>query len=106
MEEWTKLPRNGESWFKNRKIKEKEQVSFLREPGMEIYIYKKGILVTTLKGEWRNLLLVIQKNLTFEGSFITMFFYHAQLLMHFIDGNEIKFPYFLLCSLRKMASIV
>jgi len=45
------LPRNGESWFKNRKIKEKEQVSFLREPGMEIYIYKKGILVTTLKGE-------------------------------------------------------
>jgi len=33
-----------------------------------------------------------------------MFFYHARLMMHFINGNEINFPYFLLCSLRKMSA--
>ena len=35
-----------------------------------------------------------------------MFFYHALLLLHFIDGNEINLPYFLLCSLINMASNV
>ena len=71
---------------------------------MEISIFKKGILVTTLKSKWRNLLLVIQKFITCEGRFGNMFFYHVRLLMHFIDGNEINLPYFLLCSLRKMAT--
>ena len=73
---------------------------------MDISIFKNGIPVTMLKGKWINLLLVIQKFLTCEGRFGTMFFYHSWLLMHFIDGNEINFPYFLLCSLIKLASSI
>lgn len=32
-----------------------------------------------------------------------MFFYHIHLMIHFLDGNEINLPYFLLNSLRKMS---
>lgn len=69
-------------------------------------IFKNGIPVTTLKGKCRNLLLVIQKFVTCEGRFGTNFFYNASFLMHFIDRNEINFPYFLLQSLRKMTSSI
>ena len=31
-----------------------------------------------------------------------MFFYHARIMMHFVDGFEINLPYFLLQSLKKM----
>ena len=33
-----------------------------------------------------------------------MLFYHALLMMNFLDSNEFNLPYFLLCSLRKMAA--
>ena len=98
--ETTILPKNGESWFKNRKNKENDFIHFLREPSMDIAIFKKRIPVTALKGKWRNLLLVIQKFVTYDGSFGTMIFYHARLLMHFINGNEINLPHFLLQSLK------
>ena len=87
MAEVTILPKNGEIWFKNRKNKENDFIHFLREPGMDISIFKKGIMVTKLKQKWRNLLLVIHKFLICEGRFRTIFFYHARLMMHFIDGN-------------------
>lgn len=96
------LPRNRESWFKNRKIKENDWFHFLKELGMDFSIFKKGIPITTLKGKWRNILLVIKKFVTCEGRFGTMFFYHSMLMMHFVDGNEINFPYFLLQSLKEM----
>jgi len=51
---------------------------FSKIPGMEIFEFKKGILVTTLKNKWRNLLLIIQKFITREGRFGNMFFYHAR----------------------------
>ena len=86
------LPRNGESWFKNRKIKEKYPVHFLKKIGMDLSIFKKGIPFTALNGKWRNMLLVIQKFITCEGRFGTMFFYHVRLMMHFFDGNGINLP--------------
>jgi len=55
----TFLPRNGESWFKNRKIKEKDWTIFLQNPGMDTSIFKKEMLVTTFKTKWRIILLII-----------------------------------------------
>lgn len=97
-----RLPRIGESQFKNQKIKEIEWEIFLKNPCMDIFVFQKGIPVTSLKTRWRNLLLIIPKFITYEGRFGNMFFYHARLMMNFLDGNEINLPYFLLCSLRKM----
>lgn len=76
---------------------------FLKNPSMDIFVFKKGIQVTTLKTKWRNLLLIIQKFIIYEGRFGNIFFYHARLMMTLLDGNEINLPYFLLHSLRKMA---
>lgn len=93
-----------EIWFKNRKIKQKDWKILLKNPGMEISIFKKGILVTALKNKWRKILLIIQKFITYEGRFGNMLFYHAHFIINFIDGIEINFPYFLLYSLKKVAT--
>lgn len=69
---------------------------------MDTSVFKKGIPVTNLKNKWWNFLLIIQKFITCEGRFGNMSFYHAHLMMNFLDRNEISLPYFLLHSLRKM----
>ena len=71
---------------------------------MDTSVFKKGIIVTTIKNKWRNLLLIIQNFITYEGICGNMFFYHVCFMMHFLEGNEINFPYFLLQSLKKMAN--
>ena len=53
------LSRVGEKWFKIKGIEGEEWKTFLKTPSMDITIFKKGILSKTLKGKWRNLLLVI-----------------------------------------------
>lgn len=78
----------------------------LKNLGMGTSIFNKGIPSTSLKSKWRNLLLVIQKFISCEGRFHCMFFYHIRLMMHFLEGNEINLPYFLLNSLRKMSGNV
>ena len=103
VEKATRFPRIRESWFKNRKIEEKECKFFLQNPGMDIYVLKKGIPITTLNNKWRNLIFIIKNFLTCECSFGNMFFYHARLMMNFLEGNEINLPYFLLHRLRKMS---
>ena len=42
-------------------IQGEELKTFLKNPGMDITIFKKRIPSTTLEGKWRNLLLVIHK---------------------------------------------
>lgn len=73
---------------------------------MDISIFKKGIPVMDLKSKWRNLMLIIHMFKTFEGIFGNMFFYHAWLMMNFLNGNEINLSYFLIQSLRKIAGNV
>ena len=104
--EATVLPNMGERWFKNRGIIGEEWKAFLKKPGMDTSIFKKGIPSTTLKGKWREMLFIIQKFITCEGRFGCMFFYHARVLMNFLEDKEINLPYFLLNSLRKMAGMV
>lgn len=45
------LPRDREIWFKNQKIKEKDWEIVFKNQGMDISIFKKIILVTTLKSK-------------------------------------------------------
>lgn len=89
--EATKLPRIKKSCFKNIKIEEKEWKGFLKNLGMDISVFKKGISATTLKTKWRNLLLIIQKFITCEGRFGIMFFYHARLMMNFLTRMKLTY---------------
>ena len=98
----TELPQGGERWFKNRGIGDEAWRVILRDPGMDVTVFKKGIPVHVLKEEWASLLLVIQKCITCEGRFGAMYMYHASLLMNFLDNQVLNLPYFLLNSLKKM----
>jgi len=61
--EATKLPRNGEKWFKNRGIKGEYWKIFLKKPNMDTTIFRKGIPSLALKIKWRNLLLVLESKI-------------------------------------------
>ena len=53
--------------------------------------------------EWRNMLYVLQKYLTYKGRYATTLNYHILLLLHFEAKLEMNFPYFLYKSLAKMS---
>lgn len=104
--EATEFPRHGEKWFKNRGIDSEGWKVFLKNLNMDTTVYKKGIPSFALKNKWRNLLLVLQKFITCEGRFGQMYFCHVRMMMHFLEDHQMNFPYFLLNSLRKMATNV
>jgi len=75
----------------------------LRNPGMDTIVFTKGILVHELKEEWDSLLLAIQKFITCEGHFGSMYMYHARVMMNFLESQTLNLPYFLLLSLKNMS---
>lgn len=85
--EATGLPRAREKWFKNRGIKGEDWKIFLKNPSMDITVFREGIPSSTLKSKWRNLLLILHKFVTFEGRFGCVFFYHIRLLMNFLEEH-------------------
>jgi len=78
----------------------------LNNPGMHVSMFRKGIPISTLKNKWRSMLLILQKFITCEGRFRCMYVYHIHLLMNFLENGNVNLPFFLLNSLRRMASNV
>ena len=56
-----------------------------------------------MQAEWRNVIYVLQKYLTYEGRYVTTLNYHIHQLLHFEAELEMNFPYFLCKSLAKMS---
>lgn len=52
------------------------------------------------------MLLILQKIITCEGRFGFMYVYHICLLTNFLENGNINLPFFLLNTLRRMASNV
>lgn len=102
----TKLPQEGERWLKNKSFDERAWRVILRNPGMDVTIFNRGILVSALQEKWASLLLIIQKFITCEGRFGSMYMYHTRFLMNFLENQTINLPYFLLNSLKKMSTTV
>ena len=102
----TELPQEGERWFKNKSFDERAWRVILRNPGMDVTIFNRGIPVSALQEKWASLLLIIQKFITCEGRFGSMYMYHTRLLMNFLENQTINLPYFLLNSLKKMSITV
>lgn len=103
--EATGLLRQGEKWFKNREFHKESWKQILKSLGMDVTVFKKGIPSSELKNKWRNMFLILQKFITCEGRYGTFYIYHIRLIMHFLE-EELNFTYFLLQSLKKMASSV
>lgn len=100
------LPQEGEQWFKNKSVDEQAWRFMLRNSGMDTTVFTREIHVHALKEEWASILLVIQKFITCEGCFDSMYMYHARLLMNFLESQIVNLPYFLLLSLKKMSTTV
>jgi len=78
----------------------------LKNPDMDVSVFRKGIPISTLKNKWRSMLLLLHKFITCEGRFGCMYVYHIHLLMNFLENENINLPFFLLNSLRRMNSNV
>ena len=83
--EATELPRQGERWFKNKEFHNEAWRQMLKTLGMDILVFKKGIPSSALKNKWRNMLLILQKFITCEGRFGTLYVFHIRLMMNFLD---------------------
>ena len=68
--EATKLPRHGERWFKNNEFHSESWKLILRNPGMDVSIFRKGIPISALKSKWWNMLLVLQKLSLVRGGLV------------------------------------
>jgi len=98
------LPRQGERWFKNKEFHGEPWKVILGNPSMDVTVFRKGIPISSLKNKWGNMLLILQKFITCEGRFGFMYVYHIRLLMNFLENGTINLPFFLLNSLRRMAT--
>ena len=104
--EATELPRLGERWFKNKEFHDESWKVILKNLGMDTSVFRKGIPISALKGKWSSMLLILQKFITFEERFGSMYVYHIRLLMIFLEDGTLNLPFFLLNSLRRMATNV
>jgi hypothetical protein len=52
------------------------------------------------------MLFILQKYVTCEGRYGLVFYYHLRLLMNFVKGYELDMPFYLMSSLKKMASTI
>ena len=73
---------------------------------MDVTVFRKGIPISSLKNKWGNMMLILQKFITCEGRFGFIYVYHMRLLMNFLENGTINLSFFLLNSLRRMATNV
>jgi hypothetical protein len=103
--EATGLPQLGVIWFSKKASILAAKVNFLR--GEEQVKEKgKGIDRTSLPPPWKDVSYFVQRYITCEGRFTIVFNYHFMLLSHLHHGKFLNIPYFLLESMKLMASSV
>jgi hypothetical protein len=101
----TKMPGEGERWFKTTSIKEVDFRSFLKEEHQNMK-WQKDIPRSYLEEKWQTLLKMIQVYITCEGRYGRTMLYHFRLLLHFTGKQPLNMPFYLLKSLTKMSSKV
>ena len=64
----------------------------------------KGFQRAFLFNEWHDMLHIIQRYVTCEGIFDTVYRYHMIFLQHVTGANKLNLPFYLLKSLEKKAT--
>lgn len=98
----TKMPREGERWFKNTVTKSIEFRSYLK-PEHQGIIWQKEVPKSYLHDQWLQLLTMIRVYITCEGRYNRVMLYHFRLLNHFTGRKPLDMAYYLHRSLTKMA---
>ena len=93
----TGLAIEGECRFK--KFPFEFDPSIFRFPGFESLDWNKGIHLSTVKPEWREVIGTVQCYITCEGRFATMYKYHFRFLLHLNDQSKMNLPLFFFKSL-------
>ena len=101
----TKMPGEGERWFKTTSMKEVNFKFFLKEEHQNMK-WKKDIPRSCLEEKWKTLLKMIQVYITCEGRYGRTMIYHFRLILHFTNEKPLNIPVYLLNILSKMASKV
>jgi hypothetical protein len=96
----TGLAATGQRWFKNSKV---EEVPWpLLFVSRKVTSCDRGMLISTLKPRWHDLLIVVKQFVTCEDRYGLVFLYHLHLLMNFM-GYPLNMPFYFQRSLYKMA---
>ena len=102
--EATGLSTEGEKWFKRLPFQVDLKI-FLR-PGYENTDWSQGIPRNCLKEEWKQVLAIIQRYVTCEGRFETIYKYHMRFFLHVAGVSKLNLPFYLFKSLSKMSAKV
>jgi hypothetical protein len=105
IETTTKIPGEGEKWFKTTSVKEINFRPFLKKEHQNMK-WQQEIPRSYLEDKWQELLKIIQVYITCEGRYGRTMIYHFRLLLHFTGKKPLNMPYYLLKILTKMASKV
>ena len=82
----------GEKWYKRQSIDEYYGQFLLpthRDP-----VWIQGIQRTFLLEEWSDILHIIQRYVTCEGRFATIYLYHMWFIQHISSTKRLNLPYF------------
>jgi hypothetical protein len=101
----TKIPVQGEKWFKAMSLKSEFSKDFLKPEYQEDNL-SKGVPRNHMLEYFDKMLKVIQRYFTCEGRFNMVYQYHIRLLMHFTGKEPLNLPFYLLRSLGKMSDKV
>jgi hypothetical protein len=93
----TDFPRTGERWFKNKLVRAIDCNGFLVDAHQEPD-WSKGILRRWVRSRFRDLLMVVQNFITYEGRYGITLLYHMRFLLHFHGDQPLNLPFFLLRS--------
>jgi hypothetical protein len=87
----TGIPNTGERWFKSMILNVDFSKEFLK-PDYQIDNFSKGVPRSHLVEDFDQMLKIIQRYFTCEGSFNMLYQYHISLLLHFTGKYAMNIP--------------
>jgi hypothetical protein len=105
MSKITKLPLQGEKWYKKFKIALENWAQFLKIPS-PLPDLRRGIPREALCSPWDEVVFHLQKFITCEGRYSLVHHYHVRILMHLVGEKPMNMPYYLHKSLSKMSEFM
>jgi len=97
-------PTTGEKWFKGDELEISAFKQFVKPQFGDTF--DTTFPTIYLQDHYNELLKVIQRYLTCEGRFNSIYQYHIRLLWHFIENKPMNLPFFLFKSLERMETKV
>jgi hypothetical protein len=101
----TKIPNNGEKWFKSMALNSSFSKEFLKPEYQEDNL-SKGVPTSHMLECFDKMLRVIQRYFTCEGRFNMVHQYHIRLFLHFTGKEAMNLIFYLFRSIGKMSDRV